>query len=167
MAGCRQACSRVGRARGELPEMLPSIAAYDCRNSRLLLAALAVRDAIEAARSRFGSHRIGVVLGTSTSGIAEGGEAITRTPWGWDLARGVSCSKQELGTPAQFLARFLDLDGPAYAVSTACTAERQGLCFRAQPPASWTFAMRSWSAVSIRCANLRSTVLPRRRIDFG
>ena len=132
--------SRVGRARGELPEMLPSFAAYDCRNSRLLLAALAqIRDAIEAARSRFGSHRIGVVLGTSTSGIAEGGEAIAAHRGDGVLPAEYRYVQQELGTPAQFLARFLDLDGPAYAVSTACTSSakafvsarsllRHGLC---------------------------------------
>ena len=69
--------SRVGRARGELPEIPPAFSANDCRNSRLLLAALAqIREAVDAARSRFGSDRLGIVLGTSTSGIAEGGEAI-------------------------------------------------------------------------------------------
>ncbi|MEA3110251.1 MAG: 3-oxoacyl-[acyl-carrier-protein] synthase, partial [Caballeronia sp.] len=47
-----------------------SLSRYDCRNNRLLLAALAqIAPAVDAARERYGAHRIGVVLGTSTSGI--------------------------------------------------------------------------------------------------
>jgi 3-oxoacyl-[acyl-carrier-protein] synthase-1 len=43
------------------------LARYDCRNNRLLLAALArIAPAVDAARERYGAHRIGVVLGTST-----------------------------------------------------------------------------------------------------
>jgi len=132
--------SRVGRACGVLPEIPPSWSDYDCRNSRLLLAALAqIREAVESARSRFGSHRIGIVLGTSTSGIAEGGEAIAAHRAQGVLPAGYRYVQQELGTPARFLARFLDLHGPAYAVSTACTSSakafvsargllRHGLC---------------------------------------
>ena len=132
--------SRVGRARGDLPEVPSSWSDYDCRNSRLLLAALAqIREAVEAARGRFGSHRIGVVLGTSTSGIAEGGEAIAVHRTRGALPAAYRYVQQELGTPAQFLARFLGLNGPAYAVSTACTSSakafvsargllRHGLC---------------------------------------
>jgi len=51
-------------------ELAPSadLARYDCRNNRLLLAALAqIAPAVDAARERYGAHRIGVVLGTSTS----------------------------------------------------------------------------------------------------
>lgn len=132
--------SRVGRARGDLPEVPSSWSDYDCRNSRLLLAALAqIREAVEAALGRFGSHRIGVVLGTSTSGIAEGGDAIAAYRARGALPAAYRYVQQELGTPAQFLARFLGLDGPAYAVSTACTSSakafvsargllRHGLC---------------------------------------
>lgn len=47
-----------------------ALARYDCRNNRLLLAALQqIEPAVAAARERYGAHRIGVVLGTSTSGI--------------------------------------------------------------------------------------------------
>ena len=45
---------------------------WDCRNHRLAWLALqdaAFRRAVDAARSRHGAHRVGVILGTSTSGI--------------------------------------------------------------------------------------------------
>ncbi|HEY4804877.1 MAG TPA: beta-ketoacyl-[acyl-carrier-protein] synthase II, partial [Paraburkholderia sp.] len=62
----------VGSVKAPLDVAPPALLAhYDCRNNRLLLAALAqIRPAIESARERFGAGRIGVVLGTSTSGIS-------------------------------------------------------------------------------------------------
>ena len=47
------------------------------RNNRLALAALAqIRTEVDAAIERFGASRIGVVIGTSTSGIAESEAAL-------------------------------------------------------------------------------------------
>jgi 3-oxoacyl-[acyl-carrier-protein] synthase-1 len=62
----------VGRVMAPLAQApAAALVHYDCRNNRLLLAALAqIRPAIEAARERYGARRIGVVLGTSTSGIS-------------------------------------------------------------------------------------------------
>ncbi|QGZ57016.1 beta-ketoacyl-[acyl-carrier-protein] synthase family protein [Paraburkholderia acidiphila] len=95
------------------------LAHYDCRNNRLLIAALAqIRPAIETARERFGAGRIGVVLGTSTSGISAA--EITFTQPG---ASGKFDYRQmEIGTAAPFAAAALDLRGPAYTISTACTS---------------------------------------------
>ena len=61
----------VGRVSTPLDIAPPAaLKRFDCRNNRMLLAALEqIRPAIEAARERYGSHRIGIVLGTSTSGI--------------------------------------------------------------------------------------------------
>ncbi|MGN6653036.1 MAG: beta-ketoacyl-[acyl-carrier-protein] synthase II, partial [Trinickia sp.] len=54
-----------------------SLAHYDCRNNRLLLAALAqIEPAVHAACERYGAGRVGVVLGTSTSGIGAGEAAL-------------------------------------------------------------------------------------------
>jgi 3-oxoacyl-[acyl-carrier-protein] synthase-1 len=115
--------ARVGRARGDLPALPAAFAVYDCRNNRLLLAALAqIRDQVEQVMQRFGTARIGVVLGTSTSGIAEGGAAIAALQRNGALPPEFSYAQQELGMPARFLARFLGLGGPAYCVSTACTS---------------------------------------------
>ena len=60
---------RVGEVSAELPPAPPSAAAYDCRNNRLMLAAIEqIRPAIDEAIDRHGPSRVGVVLGTSTSG---------------------------------------------------------------------------------------------------
>lgn len=99
-----------------------SLAYYDCRNNRLLLAALAqIRSAIEAARERFGAGRIGVVLGTSTSGISAA-EATFTQPAQQDAASAFDYRQMEIGTAAPFAAAALDLRGPAYTISTACTS---------------------------------------------
>ena len=48
------------------------LAPFDCRNNRLAAKALALDgfdEAVARAREKYGAHRIGVFLGTSTSGI--------------------------------------------------------------------------------------------------
>lgn len=66
--------------------------------------------------------RLGVVIGTSTAGVDEGGDAfkerrlIGQWPDGFDL------SAQELGDPALYLAALTGATGPTYAISTACTS---------------------------------------------
>ena len=132
--------ARVGRARGDLPEIPEKFADYACRNNRLLLAALAqIETAVDAVLTRHGRNRVGVVLGSSTSGIAEGEAAIAAQRIHGALPAGYHYTQQEIGMPAVFLARYLQLGGPAYTVSTACTSSakafasarnllRHGLC---------------------------------------
>jgi len=96
----------------------PALAAFDCRNNRLLLAALAqIRPALAAARERYGAARIGVVLGTSTSGIASAEAAFAG-----GAAPRFDYRQMEIGTAAPFAAAALDLRGPAFTISTACTS---------------------------------------------
>ncbi|MEI7614071.1 MAG: beta-ketoacyl-[acyl-carrier-protein] synthase family protein [Betaproteobacteria bacterium] len=132
--------ARVGRARGVLPEMPEELSVYACRNNGLLLAALSqIRPDVDAAISRYGLGRVGIVLGTSTSGIAEGGAAVAAHRASGVLPPKFDYVQQELGTPAIFLSRLLGITGPAYCVSTACTSSakafvsarkllRHGLC---------------------------------------
>ena len=107
----------LGRTRGDGVPIPAVLSAHDSRNNRLLLQAVEqLRPALEAARAKVGSHRIGVVIGTSTTGIEEGLDAIRTVTADFHYAR------QEMGSPAVFLARLLELTGPAYVVSTACTS---------------------------------------------
>jgi len=132
--------ARVGRVEGPLPEPPPALQADDSRTARLLLAALAeIRDEVEAELVRHGPARIGVVLGTSTSGIEAGERAIAAMAATGQLPPWFQYRAQEMGCPARFLADVLGVTGPAYTVSTACTSSgkavasarnllRQGLC---------------------------------------
>ena len=106
-------------------ELAPSadLARYDCRNNRLLLAALAqIAPAVEAARERYGAHRIGVVLGTSTSGIEAAEAAFVYQAQAGALPSSFNYRQMEIGTAAPFAAAALGVKGPAYTISTACTS---------------------------------------------
>ncbi|CAB3765502.1 beta-ketoacyl-[acyl-carrier-protein] synthase family protein [Paraburkholderia humisilvae] len=114
----------VGRVMDPLEIAPPeTLARYDCRNNRILLAALAqIAPHVEAARARFGPHRIGVVLGTSTSGIAAAEAAFAHQAREGTLPRHFDYRQMEIGAAAPFAAAALGVDGPAFTVSTACTS---------------------------------------------
>jgi 3-oxoacyl-[acyl-carrier-protein] synthase-1 len=99
------------------------LARYDCRNNRLLLAALAqIAPAIDAARERYGADRIGVVLGTSTSGIEAAEAAFVYHAKAGELPDNFNYRQMEIGTAAPFAAAALGVQGPAFTISTACTS---------------------------------------------
>jgi 3-oxoacyl-[acyl-carrier-protein] synthase I len=99
------------------------LARYDCRNNRLLLAALAqIAPALEAARERYGPERIGVVLGTSTSGIEAAETAFVYHAQAGELPSSFNYRQMEIGTAAPFAAAALGVQGPAFTISTACTS---------------------------------------------
>ena len=65
----------IGQVAGVDAQTLPQgLARYDCRNNRLALMGLAQDGFIEAAAqavARYGAHRVGLFLGTSTAGILD------------------------------------------------------------------------------------------------
>jgi 3-oxoacyl-[acyl-carrier-protein] synthase-1 len=77
---------------------------------------------VEDAKSRYGRDRIAVILGTSTSGIGDGEDALMdfRRNGAWPPR--FDYRMQETGSLAEFAARSLDLAGPAYTVATACSS---------------------------------------------
>ncbi len=106
-----------------LPPLPDSLAAHDSRNNRLLWALLGDLEApLQVARSRYGADRIGVLLGTSTSGIAEGEAALSHHRDTGDWPAGFRYAQQELGSPAAFVAEALGVNGPAYVIATACSS---------------------------------------------
>jgi 3-oxoacyl-[acyl-carrier-protein] synthase-1 len=114
---------RVGTVRAELPALAAGFGAYDSRNNRLLAAALEqVRPAVDAALARHGAARVGIVLGTSTSGIAEGERALAAQLAQGALPAGYDYRQQEISSPSEYLRRALGVRGPAWTVSTACTS---------------------------------------------
>lgn len=118
----------VGKVTEVLPGLPSRVGEYDCRNNRLLAAAAEqIVPAVERLKNRHGPDRIGVVLGTSTSGIAAGEAAIAAK-----LKRGAfppdfSYRQQEIGATGPVAARLLGVGGPAYTVSTACTSGAKAL----------------------------------------
>lgn len=103
------------------------------RNNQLALAALAqIRSAVDVAIARHGANRIGVVLGTSTSGIAESEAALRHYEATSALPPHFHYGQQELGSPAAMLADVLGTSGPAYVHSTACASSSKALASAAR-----------------------------------
>lgn len=112
----------------DLPPVPSCLATHDCRNNRLLLAALReIEPGLRKLRRNLAPERIGVVIGTSTSGIAEGERALAESARSGRMPAAYHYKQQELGAAAEFLARHLDLRGPAFAVSATCASGAHAL----------------------------------------
>lgn len=104
------------------------LAAFDCRNNRLAALALdgdGFAERVQDARERRGAHRVGVFVGTSTSGIRHTELRYRQhfeqgTP-GLDAALRFD-STHAYFSLAAFCRRRLGLSGPALAISTACSS---------------------------------------------
>ncbi|HEY0199069.1 MAG TPA: beta-ketoacyl-ACP synthase [Rhodanobacter sp.] len=119
----------LGAVRTALPSIPAALAATrDNRANRLLLAAaLEIESDIRAAIGRYGATRIGVILGTSTTGIEEATAGIGHLRREGEWPSTYRYADQELGAPAEFLAEWLNLSGPCYGISTACTSGARAL----------------------------------------
>lgn len=118
----------IGAATCELPNVPPHLSRHSSRNNRLLMSALAqIRPQVDDAIARFGTHRVAVVMGTSTSGIHEGELAIAHQLEHGVLPEHYHYQQQELGDPSSFLAALLSLNGPAYTLSTACSSSARAI----------------------------------------
>jgi len=113
----------VGAVTGDLPTVPNAVADLDCRNNRLMLAALEeIRDAVAAAVDRHGAGRVAVVCGTSTSGISDGEAALAAYRQTGRWPNSFHYRRQEIGNIGLFVARALGLKGPAYTIATACSS---------------------------------------------
>lgn len=118
----------LGAVPGELPGIPQSLRRYACRNNAMTLAALetienAVADVVRAA----GRDRVGVVMGTSTSGVSDAERAIAVQTETGELAPSFFYEQLEFGGAAGFVAELLELSGPAYTLSTACSSGSRAL----------------------------------------
>jgi len=100
--------------------------AADCRNNRLAQLALGQDDFSEAvahARRRYGAQRIGLFLGTSTSGLLTTELAYRqRDPASGALPAFDYAATQNHFSLGRFVRARLGLAGPAMVVSTACSS---------------------------------------------
>ncbi|MFC6339088.1 beta-ketoacyl-ACP synthase [Pseudomonas sp. CCM 7891] len=118
----------VAGVHGELAAIPPGLEQQSSRNNQLLLeAALQIHDEIQQVIQTFGPSRVGVVLGTSTSGIDEASRGIAHFLQDKQFPGNYDYQQQELSAPATFLADWLQLSGPTYVISTACTSGARAL----------------------------------------
>lgn len=109
-----------------LPDALD--ARFDNRNDRLLLAAaFEIETDLRDAMARYGAARIGVIIGTSTTGIEEATEGVGDHARDGCWPSTYTYDDAQLAQPAECLAEWLQLSGPAYGISTACTSSARAL----------------------------------------
>jgi 3-oxoacyl-[acyl-carrier-protein] synthase-1 len=118
----------IGEVTGIDEAPLPaSLAEYECRNNRLAYLGLqqdGFNAAVGAAAARYGRRRVGVLLGTSTSGILQTEQAYRRR----DPVTGALPDDFHYRTThntysvADFVRTAFNLEGPAVVVSTACSS---------------------------------------------
>lgn len=107
--------------------MRADLAAYDCRNNRLAQLGLeqdGFVQAVEAAVRRYGAARIGVFMGTSTSGILQTELAYRRLdPQTGALPPDFHYAEtQNTYSLGGFVMSYLKLSGPSFVVSSACSS---------------------------------------------
>ena len=103
------------------------LADYDCRNNRLAQLGLqqdGFAEAVAAAQKKYGAGRIGIFMGTSTSGLLQTELAYRRRdPQSGALPPDFHYAPtHNTYSLADFVQRYLGLKGPAFVVSSACSS---------------------------------------------
>jgi 3-oxoacyl-[acyl-carrier-protein] synthase-1 len=120
--------TQIGKVDGVDTVALPDhLRAFDCRNNRLAQLGLeqdGFLAAVETSAERWGRERIGVFIGTSTSGILETEIAFrARDSLGGGLPAGFDYEhRQNSFSVSDYVRRRLELTGPAASLCTACSS---------------------------------------------
>ncbi len=123
----------LGQVDAELPSMDAWPLPQRSRNNQLTLLALAqIRPAVDAAIARYGNDRIGIVIGTSTSGIADTENAIRQYVLDGSFPEDFHYAQQEMGSPASMMSIELGISGPAYVHSSACSSSAKAMASAAR-----------------------------------
>ena len=117
----------IGRVDGVEETQLPDfLSSYHCRNNQLAWLALQQDGFVEKvaeAVARHGALRVGLFLGTSTSGIAETEHAYLQSVPDQDLPDEFNYqTTQNIFSVGDFVAQALKLRGPVQVISTACSS---------------------------------------------
>lgn len=118
----------VGAYQQPLIETIPAfLQDVDSRNLRFALTALSlIETEIRDYTAQFDRKRLAIILGTSTSGIADN-EKLLKQYFVNQADVEVQHCKQEMGSPAKALQMYLDWEGPAYTISTACSSSAKAM----------------------------------------
>lgn len=124
----------IGEVAGVDAVHMPNrLANFDCRNNRLAQLALeqdGFAEAVQSAIAKYGRDRVGVFVGTSTSGILQTELAYRRL----DPTTGFLPDDFHYDTThntfsvADFTQQYFNLSGPAVAVSSACSSSAKVFC---------------------------------------
>ena len=118
----------VGAYQQPLIETVPAfLQDVDSRNLRFALTALSsIESEIRDYTAQFDRKRLAIILGTSTSGIADN-EILLKQYFNHHRKIEINHYKQEMGSLAKGLQMHLGWEGPAYTISTACSSSAKAM----------------------------------------
>ena len=119
--------SYFGQIKAKLPR-LDDYPEHKSRNSAVLAFLTdSIKDSINELKQKYSKDRIAIILGTSTSGLDETENELKKFMQTGVPSRDFYYKTQEFGDPSMFLADYLEIDGPAYTISTACSSSAGAL----------------------------------------
>ncbi|MBQ6223777.1 MAG: beta-ACP synthase, partial [Campylobacter sp.] len=90
-------------------------------NQILFLAFMQIENEIKNAIAKFGSHRVGVVIGTTVTGVQSNFKAFENHAKTGEF-KGYNAEQNSQGNPANFVRDFFGLKSVAVGISSACTS---------------------------------------------
>jgi len=118
----------VGAVAG-VPTLPAALSAWDSPTARLAVAGLdAILPAVRRAIGRHGADRVALIVGTTTSGLARTEAAYHELRRSGTLPRDYELHRQHsFGAMIEAIRRVTGIGGPAFAVSTACSASAKAV----------------------------------------
>ena len=113
----------IGKVSIELELIPENLSNLQSRNNQLLLTVFKQIEASFITNSKeLDPEKIGIVIGTSTSGISDVEQAFEYKSANEDFPEDYHYKKHEMGSPSEFLAKYLNCQGPSYTISCACSS---------------------------------------------
>jgi len=118
----------VGAVAG-VPTLPAALSAWDSPTARLAVAGLdEILPAVRRAIGRHGADRVALIVGTTTSGLARTEAAYHELRRSGTLPRDYELHRQHsFGAMIEAIRRVTGIGGPAFAVSTACSASAKAV----------------------------------------
>lgn len=123
----------IGKVNGKLPDLTQYGNFQNSRNNQLaLLAFEQIAEKLTQVKSLLSKKigrepKIAVVIGTSTSGIASGEQSMQHYLATGEHDQKYHYAMQEMGAPAEFIAKLSGANASVYSISTACTSSAKAL----------------------------------------
>lgn len=113
----------VAEVSSQLPEVTAYPAHFHSRNNQLALQAYQqIAATVESLKLKYSAPRLGVILGTSTSGIAQGEWAMAVKQQTGQFPQEYDYRVQEISNLAEFISLVAGLPGVSITISTACSS---------------------------------------------
>jgi 3-oxoacyl-[acyl-carrier-protein] synthase-1 len=123
----------VSQVSADLPTLASYPSHFNSRNNQLALHAYQqIAATVESLKQKLGAPRIGVILGTSTSGIAQGEQAMSVKFKHGAFPADYDYRVQEMSNVAEFISHVADLPGLSMTISTACSSSAKSFITAAE-----------------------------------